>query len=40
MAKITTIRITEDLKKEIEKLKIHPRETMQDVVKRLVFQKK
>lgn len=33
---ITTIRITKDLKTKLDKIKIHYRETYEDVIKRLV----
>jgi len=37
---ITTIRISKKLKRELDKSKIHPRETYQDIIERLVKCKK
>ena len=36
MVDTTTIRIHNDLKKELDKLKIYPRETYEDILKRLI----
>ncbi len=36
MAKTVSIRIEEDLHDQLKKMKIHPRETYGDVIKRMV----
>jgi len=36
MVETTTIRITEEVKKQLDKIKIHPRETYEDIIKRLL----
>jgi len=36
MSEKTTIQIEEDVKKKLERLKIHPREPFNDVIKRLI----
>lgn len=33
---ITTIRVTKDLRKKLDKLKVHPRETYQQLIERLI----
>jgi len=37
---ITTIQISVETKKKLEKAKIHPRETYEDVIKRLLEKEK
>jgi len=36
----TTIQISQNLKKLLDSLKIHPRETYEDVIRRLIEKKK
>lgn len=36
MAKITTIKISEETKKKLDKLKVHPRQSYEEVIKKLV----
>jgi len=33
---MTTIQLSEETKDELDKLKVHPRETYEDVIKRLI----
>ena len=33
---ITTIRLTKNIKKKLRKFEIHPRETYEDIIKRLI----
>jgi len=37
---ITTIRLNEAVKKELDRLKIHPREPYEEVIKKLILLKK
>jgi len=37
---ITTIRLNEAVKKELDKLKIHPREPYEEVIKKLILLEK
>ena len=34
--KVTTIRVHEDTKKLLDEIKVHPRETYEDVIRRLI----
>ena len=36
MLKKTTIWISEEIKETLDKMKIHPRETYEDIIKRLI----
>jgi predicted CopG family antitoxin len=36
MRETTVIKIGKDVKKELEALKVHPRETYEDVIRRLI----
>lgn len=38
--KITTIRVHEKTKKLLNKIKIHPRETHEDIIRRLIKKRK
>lgn len=37
MAAITTIKLTKDTKSRLEKLKEHPRETYEEILKKMLF---
>lgn len=37
--KVTTIKLSQEVKAKLDKLKVHPRETYEDVVKRLIGKK-
>ncbi len=40
MVEVTTIKISKDVKDKMDKIKIHPRETYEDVVVRLMKNEK